>query len=76
MGSCYIGDAVANAGTQREESAESEQRDKGDGAEERGKTESEALLEAKLGSLPAKPGCYLFIDKAGAVVYVGKAKSL
>lgn len=34
------------------------------------------LLAAKLDSLPVKPGCYLFIDKAGAVVYVGKAKSL
>ena len=40
------------------------------------KTDQEALLAAKLASLPPKPGCYLFIDKAGAVVYVGKAKSL
>jgi excinuclease ABC subunit C len=40
------------------------------------KQDSEALLTAKLASLPSKPGCYLFIDKAGAVVYVGKAKSL
>ncbi len=31
---------------------------------------------AKLDTLPVRPGCYLFIDKAGAVVYVGKAKSL
>ncbi|HRI64401.1 MAG TPA: excinuclease ABC subunit UvrC [Polyangium sp.] len=31
---------------------------------------------AKLDTLPPRPGCYLFIDKAGAVVYVGKAKSL
>ncbi len=30
----------------------------------------------KLESLPARPGCYLFRDRAGAVVYVGKAKSL
>jgi excinuclease ABC subunit C len=30
----------------------------------------------KLESLPARPGCYLFRDGAGAVVYVGKAKSL
>ncbi|MCC6556917.1 MAG: excinuclease ABC subunit UvrC [Polyangiaceae bacterium] len=36
----------------------------------------EALIAAKLASLPPKPGCYLFIDKAGGVVYVGKAKSL
>lgn len=31
---------------------------------------------AKLDTLPPRPGCYLFIDKAGAVIYVGKAKSL
>ncbi|HEU4533357.1 MAG TPA: UvrB/UvrC motif-containing protein, partial [Polyangiaceae bacterium] len=30
----------------------------------------------KLESLPTRPGCYLFRDQAGAVVYVGKAKSL
>src|SRR3954462_4494186 len=34
------------------------------------------LCSAKLDSLPATPGCYLFCDRAGAVVYVGKAKSL
>ncbi len=33
-------------------------------------------LEQKLASLPAQPGCYLFKDKSGAVLYVGKAKSL
>jgi excinuclease ABC subunit C len=33
-------------------------------------------IESKLDGLPPTPGCYLFIDKAGAVVYVGKAKSL
>jgi len=33
-------------------------------------------LEQKLGSLPVAPGCYLFKDKNGAVLYVGKAKSL
>lgn len=31
---------------------------------------------AKLETLPVRPGCYMFIDKAGAVIYVGKAKSL
>jgi excinuclease ABC subunit C len=31
---------------------------------------------AKLDTLPPRPGCYMFIDKAGVVVYVGKAKSL
>ena len=27
-------------------------------------------------SLPAEPGCYLFSDDAGTIVYVGKAKNL
>lgn len=35
----------------------------------------EAVTE-KLESLPARPGCYLFRDKEGGVLYVGKAKSL
>ncbi len=30
----------------------------------------------KLESLPAQSGCYLFRDKSGGVLYVGKAKSL
>lgn len=34
------------------------------------------VVEKKLEGLPAQPGVYLFKDKAGAVVYVGKAKSL
>jgi excinuclease ABC subunit C len=33
-------------------------------------------LEIKLAELPAAAGCYLFKDRAGAIVYVGKAKSL
>jgi excinuclease ABC subunit C len=33
-------------------------------------------LEDKLKTLPAKPGVYLFRDKQGDVLYVGKAKSL
>jgi excinuclease ABC subunit C len=33
-------------------------------------------LEEKLKTLPAKPGVYLFRDKQGDVLYVGKAKSL
>jgi excinuclease ABC subunit C len=33
-------------------------------------------LDAKLDTLPKAPGCYLFKDKNGTVVYVGKAKSL
>lgn len=36
----------------------------------------EELLGQKLETLPATPGCYLFLDKAGVVMYVGKAKSL
>jgi excinuclease ABC subunit C len=35
-----------------------------------------SALEQKLASLPVQPGCYLFKDKNGAVLYVGKAKSL
>ncbi len=35
----------------------------------------ESVLQ-KLDGLPAQPGVYLFKDKKGAVVYVGKAKSL
>ncbi len=34
------------------------------------------LVQQKLGALPAQPGVYLFKDRKGAVVYVGKAKSL
>ena len=33
-------------------------------------------LLAKLDALPPKPGCYLFRDRQGEVIYVGKAKSL
>jgi excinuclease ABC subunit C len=35
-----------------------------------------SALEQKLELLPVQPGCYLFKDKHGAVLYVGKAKSL
>jgi excinuclease ABC subunit C len=35
-----------------------------------------AVVIEKLDALPASPGVYLFKDKKGAVVYVGKAKSL
>ena len=35
-----------------------------------------ANVTDKLDSLPPKPGVYLFKDKKGVVVYVGKAKSL
>ncbi|HKY40029.1 MAG TPA: excinuclease ABC subunit UvrC [Polyangiaceae bacterium] len=35
-----------------------------------------SALEQKLALLPVQSGCYLFKDKHGAVLYVGKAKSL
>ncbi|HQP36240.1 MAG TPA: GIY-YIG nuclease family protein, partial [Polyangiaceae bacterium] len=33
-------------------------------------------LQAKLDNLPQRPGCYVFKDQAGRVLYVGKATSL
>lgn len=33
-------------------------------------------VEEKLAALPARPGCYIFRDKQGRALYVGKAKSL
>ena len=36
----------------------------------------EEALRAKLDSLPAQPGCYIMKDRAGVIVYVGKAVSL
>jgi excinuclease ABC subunit C len=36
----------------------------------------ESALETKLSTLPTNPGAYLFKDKSGEVIYVGKAKSL
>jgi excinuclease ABC subunit C len=43
------------------------------GAEDAAKA---SVLEQKLALLPVQSGCYLFKDKHGAVLYVGKAKSL
>ena len=37
--------------------------------------QSQELLE-KLNTLPAKPGCYLFKDEKGSIIYVGKAVQL
>lgn len=34
------------------------------------------VVKNKLESLPAGPGCYVFRDKKGALLYVGKAKNL
>lgn len=40
-------------------------------------TENPALaFRPEPGSIPAEPGCYLWRDKAGRVLYVGKAKNL
>ena len=36
---------------------------------------SERLRE-KLRNLPDKPGCYLYRDRNGVIIYVGKAVSL
>ncbi len=33
-------------------------------------------LQEKLENLPKKPGCYLFKDRHGKIVYIGKAKAL
>ncbi|MBI5078519.1 GIY-YIG nuclease family protein, partial [Candidatus Saganbacteria bacterium] len=33
-------------------------------------------LKEKLKSLPARPGVYLFKDRSGEIIYIGKAKSL
>ncbi len=30
----------------------------------------------KISNLPEKPGCYLFLDEAGNIIYIGKAKNL
>src|SRR3990170_2547571 len=37
---------------------------------------SSELLQQKLDPLPPKPGCYLFKDGGGKIIYVGKAVSL
>ncbi len=34
------------------------------------------LLHDKLQNLPGKPGCYLFTDAGGKIIYIGKAKNL
>lgn len=34
------------------------------------------ILKAKLDNMPKKPGCYLWKDNKGIVIYVGKAKNL
>jgi len=39
-------------------------------------TPSNDKLAAALAALPKKPGCYIFRDEAGEVLYVGKAKVL
>lgn len=39
-------------------------------------SETELTLKEQVALLPLLPGCYLFSDKSGEVIYVGKAKSL
>lgn len=34
------------------------------------------VLEYKLKNIPKQPGCYLWKDKYGKIIYVGKAKNL
>ncbi len=46
------------------------------GAGARGADEHLALLAARVAQVPTDPGCYLWKDGKGEVVYVGKAKSL
>ncbi|MBQ0080542.1 MAG: excinuclease ABC subunit C [Alistipes sp.] len=38
--------------------------------------EISSILKEKVASLPQRPGCYLFHDRDGKVIYVGKAKKL
>ncbi len=33
-------------------------------------------VEEKLATLPTKPGCYLYKDSSGTIIYVGKAVNL
>ncbi|HPN54904.1 MAG TPA: GIY-YIG nuclease family protein [Candidatus Moranbacteria bacterium] len=37
---------------------------------------SESILREKLNKLPAEPGVYIFRDKAGKILYIGKATNL
>lgn len=39
-------------------------------------TSNAESLQEKLANLPKKPGCYLFKDKRGKIIYIGKAKVL
>ncbi|MBX7193047.1 MAG: GIY-YIG nuclease family protein, partial [Sandaracinaceae bacterium] len=34
------------------------------------------VVERKLDALPVQPGVYVFLDRKGSVLYVGKARSL
>ena len=40
------------------------------------KVEKSKELKEKISILPEAPGCYLYYDSAGTVIYVGKAKNL
>lgn len=39
-------------------------------------TQTDTELKAKMQAAPESPGCYLYKDKSGTVIYVGKAKVL
>ena len=38
--------------------------------------QNQELVRQKVADLPLSPGVYQFLDSAGVVIYVGKAKSL
>lgn len=46
------------------------------GLPQAGRPHPDEAIEAKLARLPAKPGVYLFRDKDGQIIYIGKARSL
>jgi excinuclease ABC subunit C len=33
-------------------------------------------IQEKIGLLPEKPGCYLYLNAQNKIIYVGKAKNL
>ncbi|WP_241433061.1 GIY-YIG nuclease family protein [Listeria cornellensis] len=36
----------------------------------------ESQLKQKLKTLPESPGCYIYRDKKGEILYIGKSKNL
>ena len=39
-------------------------------------TAADPLIKSKIKQAPSQPGCYIFLDRHGSIVYVGKAKNL